>query len=135
MLSSLAVRNTTTVLPIRAFRKQSASKVDYLFISCYLLKMMIWQLILITLRAACFSLYLKSTYGMKLKLKPDIPLDKRWLLITLWWNFLKNFANYMTISYIKNRARVISLKSVTISAINDVLESCAVSVSQDDPEN
>ena len=41
----------------------------------------------------------------------------------------------MTISYIKNRARVISLKSVTISAINDVLESCAVSVSQDDPEN
>ena len=39
------------------------------------------------------------------------------------------------IPYIKNRANVTNLKLVTISAVNDVLESCGVSVLQDDPEN
>ena len=50
-------------------------------------------------------------------------------------DFLKNLATYLTISYINNRAKVTNLKSVTISAINDVLESCGVSVLRDDPEN
>ena len=50
----------------------------------------------LTLRAACFSLYLRHlvgvpppyldnstcTYGMKLKLTPDITLDKGWPLMT-----------------------------------------------------
>ena len=35
-------------------------------------------------------------------------------------DFLKNLATYLTILYIKNRAKVANLKSVTISAINDV---------------
>ena len=48
---------------------------------------------------------------------------------------LKNLATYLTIPYIKNRAKVTGLKSVTVSAINDVLVSCGVSVSWDDPEN
>ena len=46
-------------------------------------------------------------------------------------DFLKNLATYLTISYIKNRAKVTNLKSVTISAINNVLESCDVSVLRD----
>ena len=50
-------------------------------------------------------------------------------------NFLKHLAAYLTIPYIKNRAKVTNSKSVTISAINDVLESCGVSVLRDDPEN
>ena len=41
----------------------------------------------------------------------------------------------MTNPYIKNRAKVANLKSLTTSAINDVLESCGVSVLRDDPEN
>ena len=41
---------------------------------------------------------------------------------------------YLTISYIKNKAKVIHLKSVTISAINDVLESCVLSVLPDEPK-
>ena len=48
---------------------------------------------------------------------------------------LKYLATYLTIPYIKNRAKVTNLKSVTISAINDVLESCSVSALRDDPEN
>ena len=48
---------------------------------------------------------------------------------------MKNLAAYLTIPYIKNRAKVTNLKSVTISAINDVLVSCGVSVLRDDPEN
>ena len=39
------------------------------------------------------------------------------------------------IPYIKNRAKVTNLKFVTVSAINDVLESCSVSVLRDDLEN
>ena len=50
-------------------------------------------------------------------------------------NFLKNLPTYLTTSYIKNRSKVTNLKSVTISAINNVLESCDVIVSRDDPEN
>ena len=50
-------------------------------------------------------------------------------------DFFKNLATYLAIPYMKNRARVTNLKSVTISAINDVLEYCGISVSQDDPEN
>ena len=50
-------------------------------------------------------------------------------------DFLKNLATYLTIPCIKNRANVTNLISVTISGINDVLESCGVSVLQDDPEN
>ena len=36
-------------------------------------------------------------------------------------DFLNNFATYLMIPYIKNRAKVTNLKSVTISAITDVL--------------
>ena len=50
-------------------------------------------------------------------------------------DILKNLATYLTIPDIKNRAKVTNLKSVTISTINDVLESCCVSVLRDDPEN
>ena len=49
--------------------------------------------------------------------------------------FLKNLATYLRIPYIKNRAKVTNLKSVTISAINNALESFGVSVLRDDPEN
>ena len=35
-------------------------------------------------------------------------------------DFLKNLATYLMILYIKNRAKVANLKSVTISAINNV---------------
>ena len=48
---------------------------------------------------------------------------------------MKNLATNLMIPYIKNRANVTSLESVTISVINNVLESCSVSVLQDDPEN
>ena len=47
---------------------------------------------------------------------------------------MKNLASYLMIPYIKNRAKVTNLKSVTISDINDVLDSCGVSVLRDDPE-
>ena len=50
-------------------------------------------------------------------------------------NFLKNLGDYLTISYIKDRAKVTNLKLVTISAINDVLEFCGVSILRDDSEN
>ena len=49
--------------------------------------------------------------------------------------FLKNLATYLTIPYKKNRTKVTNLKSLTISAISDVLESCVVSVLRDNPEN
>ena len=45
-----------------------------------------------------------------------------------------NSRTYLTIPYIKNKAKVIHLKSVTISAINDVLESCVLSVLPDEPK-
>ena len=49
-------------------------------------------------------------------------------------DFLKNLAAYLTVPYINNRAKVTNMKSVTISAINDVLESCGVSVLRADPK-
>ena len=48
---------------------------------------------------------------------------------------MKNLTPYLTIPYIKNRAKFTNLKSVIVPAINDVLESSSGSVSQDDPEN
>ena len=50
-------------------------------------------------------------------------------------DFSKNLATYLTILYIKNRAKVTNLKSVTISAINEALKSCDVTVLRDDPDN
>ena len=49
--------------------------------------------------------------------------------------FLKNLATYLKIPYIKNKAKVSNLKSVTISAIKNALESFGVSELRDDPEN
>ena len=45
---------------------------------------------------------------------------------------MKNLAIFSTIPYMKNRTKVTNLKSVAISAINDALESCGVSVLRDD---
>ena len=68
-------------------------------------------------------------------------------MLKLFWNitkkiyidsrqdFLKNLAACLMIPYLKNRTKVTNLKFVTVSAINDVLESCSVSVVRDDPEN
>ena len=50
-------------------------------------------------------------------------------------DFLKNLAAYLTVPYKNYRAKVTNMKSVTISAINNVLESCGVSVLRDDPKN
>ena len=50
-------------------------------------------------------------------------------------DFSKNLATHLTILYIKNRAKVTNLKSVTISAINEALKSCDVSVLRDNPDN
>ena len=49
--------------------------------------------------------------------------------------FFEKFGNLFDDSLPKNKAKVTNLKSVTISAINDVLESCGVSVLGDNPEN
>ena len=50
-------------------------------------------------------------------------------------DFLENLPTYLIIPYGKTRTKVTNLKSVAISPINDVLESCSVSVLRDDPEN
>ena len=50
-------------------------------------------------------------------------------------DFSKYLATYLTILYIKNRAKVTNLKSVTISTINEALKSSDVSVLRDDPDN
>ena len=49
--------------------------------------------------------------------------------------FFEKFGNLFDDSLPKNKTKVTNLKSVTISAINDVLESCGVSVLGDNPEN